>query len=77
MQRKEFLSSEAGMQTKLNLVYWKGEQFWVGKFLEHPEIMSQGRTIEELEENMRDAFLLMTMDDVPETHQIKELALNL
>ncbi|MCL0065697.1 type II toxin-antitoxin system HicB family antitoxin [Dehalococcoidia bacterium] len=65
------------MQTKMNMVYWKGDKFWVGKLLEHPEIMTQGNTLEELEENMKDAYLLMTMDDVPEEHDIKELALSL
>ncbi|HAZ32142.1 MAG TPA: HicB family protein [Dehalococcoidia bacterium] len=65
------------MQTKMNMVYWKGDKFWVGKLLEHPEIMTQGDTLEELEENMKDAYLLMTMDDVPEEHDIRELALSL
>ncbi|MFZ2655053.1 MAG: hypothetical protein WAX69_09040 [Victivallales bacterium] len=63
------------MKTKMRMIYWKGERFWVGKLLEHPDIMSQGETLEELEKNMRDAYLLMTMDEVPEEHQIKELAL--
>jgi len=63
------------MKTKLRMVYWKGKKFWVGRLLEHPEIMTQGKTLEELEENMKEAFLLMTMDDVPEKHEIKELTL--
>ena len=63
------------MKTKMKMIYWKGEKFWVGKLFEHPEIMTQGETLEELEENMKDAYLLMTMDDVPEEHQIKELTL--
>lgn len=37
--------------------------------------MTQGETLEELEENLRAAYLLMTMDEVPEEHQVKELAL--
>lgn len=61
------------MNKKLNLVYWKGKKFWVGKLLEYPEIMTQGETIAELEENIKDAYLLMTLEDVPEEHQIKEL----
>ncbi len=64
------------MKTKLKMVYWKAEKFWVGKLLDHPEIMTQGETLEELEENMKDAFLLMTMDNVPATHKIKELILS-
>jgi predicted RNase H-like HicB family nuclease len=63
------------MKTNIKMIYWKGDKFWVGKLLEHPEIMTQGETLEELEENMKEAYLLMTMEDVPTQHKIKELAL--
>ena len=62
------------MKTKLKIVYWKGEKFWLGKILEHPEIMSQGETIEELEENLIDAYKLMLMDDVPSDYKLKEIS---
>jgi predicted RNase H-like HicB family nuclease len=61
--------------TKMKMVYWKGDRFWLGKLFEHPEIMSQGETLEELEENMRDAYLLMAMDEVPGEYQIKEIVI--
>ena len=64
------------MEAKLNMIYWRGEKFWVGKLLEHPEIMTQGKTLEELEENMKDAYALMTMEDVPDEHLVKELKLS-
>ncbi|MDZ4205215.1 MAG: hypothetical protein U1C46_10410 [Bacteroidales bacterium] len=59
----------------MTMIYWKGEKFWLGKLLEHPEIMTQGKTLEELEENIKDAYLLMAMDEVPEEHQVKEIAI--
>jgi predicted RNase H-like HicB family nuclease len=64
------------MEAKLTMVYWRGERLWVGKLLEHPEIMTQGRTLEELEDNMKDAYLVMTMEDVPDGHLVKELTLS-
>lgn len=63
------------MEHRLTMVYWKGRRFWLGKLLEHPEIMTQGETVEELEENLKDAYLMMVMEDVPENHQTKEIAL--
>ena len=63
------------MAQKLTMVYWKDEHFWLGKLLEHPSIMTQGETLEELEENLKDAFLSMAMDEVPEGYQTKEIAL--
>lgn len=61
------------MNKKLTLVYWKGEKFWLGKLLEYPEIMTQGETLEELEKNIKDAFQLMALDDVPDDYKVREL----
>ena len=63
------------MQTKMTMLYWKSDKFWLGKLLEHPEIMTQGETLEELEENIKDAYLLMAMDDVPDEYETKEIAI--
>jgi len=51
------------MNKKLTMIYWKSDKFWLGKLLEHPEIMTQGETLEELEENLKDAYLLMDVKD--------------
>jgi predicted RNase H-like HicB family nuclease len=66
---------ERAMYAKMTMLYWKEEKFWLGKLLEHPEIMTQGETLEELEENIKDAYLLMAMDDVPEEHKVKEITI--
>ena len=63
------------MEQHLTMVYWKSDKFWLGKLVEHPEIMTQGETIEELEENLKDACFAMLMDDVPEQYQIKQIVL--
>jgi predicted RNase H-like HicB family nuclease len=42
------------MIDKVKLFYWKTESFWLGKLLEHPEIMTQDETLEELKENICD-----------------------
>ncbi len=47
------------MNVQMTMVYWRGDNYWLGKLLEHPEIMSQGQTLEELEENLREAYLIM------------------
>jgi predicted RNase H-like HicB family nuclease len=60
---------------KCTLIYWKGERYWLGKILEHPEIMTQGETLEELEDNIKDAYRLIVMEDVPPNYQVKEIAL--
>jgi predicted RNase H-like HicB family nuclease len=61
------------MKTQLTMIYWKSDKFWLGKLLEHPEIMTQGETLEELEENIKDAYRLIILDDVPEEYQTKTI----
>lgn len=58
---------------KLTMLYWRDGDFWLGKILQHPEIMTQGETLEELEENLRDAYRLMVLDEVPDDYQMKEI----
>jgi len=59
----------------MNMIYWKSDKYWLGKLLEHPEIMTQGETLDELEENIKDAYMMMAMDDVPERYETKEIAI--
>ena len=63
------------MKTEMNMIYWKSGKFWLGKLKEHPEIMTQGRSLKELEENIRDAYWMMVMEDVPEKYQEKAIAI--
>ena len=63
------------VKSKMNMIYWKSDKYWLGKLLEHPEIMTQGETLEDLEENIKDAYMMMAMDDVPERYETKEIAI--
>ena len=58
---------------KITVIYWKEDNFWLGKIEEHPEIMTQGHTKEELLENIRDAYRMMIYEDVPEDHEVREM----
>lgn len=60
---------------KLNLIYWRNENFWPGKLMEYPEIMTQGETLEELKENIRDAYFLMVFSNIPESYEVQEISL--
>jgi len=57
----------------LTMIYWQDGKFWLGRILQHPEIMTQGETLEELEENLKDAYRLMVLDEVPDNYQMKEI----
>jgi predicted RNase H-like HicB family nuclease len=44
---------------RFTLEYWEDEGWLVGRLLEVPGIFSQGETLEELRENIEDAYRLM------------------
>ena len=54
------------MLRNFTLEYWKDGGFFVGRLHEIPSVFSQGKTLDELEDNVRDAFKLMVEDaDAP------------
>jgi predicted RNase H-like HicB family nuclease len=47
------------MSLRLQLEYWKDGEWFVGRLPQVPGVFSQGATLEELEENVRDAYRMM------------------
>ena len=43
------------METE-KFVYWQDGEMWLGYLQEYPDYMTQGETIEELKENLRDIY---------------------
>jgi predicted RNase H-like HicB family nuclease len=44
---------------RFRLEYWKDGDWYVGRLPQVPGVFSQGATLEELEENIRDAYRLV------------------
>lgn len=68
------------MLKNFTLEYWKDEGWFVGKLKEVPGVFSQGETLEELEENIKEVFSLMKQesDEIPNLQiQTKELVLDI
>ena len=51
------------MSRIFSLEYWIDDGWYVGRLKEVPGVFSQGETLEELEENIRDAYRLTLEDD--------------
>ena len=64
------------MKHTFTLEYWQDDSWYVGKLKEVPGVFSQGETLEELEENIGDAYKML-MEEAPQTNhpasQIKEV----
>ena len=53
------------MRRTFTLEYWQDETWFVGRLLEVPGVFSQGDTLDELRENIQDAYELMVTQERP------------
>jgi len=53
------------MLRHFTLKYWIDEGWYVGRLKEVPGVFSQGESLAELEENIRDAYNLMIEEEIP------------
>ena len=51
------------MMRYFTLEYWEDEEWYVGRLKEVPGVFSQGASVEELEENIRDAYQLIMEEE--------------
>ena len=52
------------MKRLFTLEYWQDDDWFVGKLKEIPGVFSRGKTIEELKENIIDAYHMMLTEGV-------------
>jgi predicted RNase H-like HicB family nuclease len=53
------------MRRRFTLEYWLDDGWYVGKLKEVPGVFSQGQDLEELKENIADAYESMHLDNEP------------
>jgi len=56
-------------------VHWQDGDMWLGYFEEFPDYMTQGESLSELEENLRDLYKDLTGGEVPGIRKVAELAI--
>ena len=54
-------------------VYWQDEEMWLGYLEEYPDYWTQGETIEELEENLKDIYNELAHGSIPCVRRVAEL----
>jgi predicted RNase H-like HicB family nuclease len=50
---------------KISYIFWKDGEFWLGYLEEYPDYMTQGTTMDELKENLKDLFNDLTSGEIP------------
>ena len=67
---------EVAMTRSFTLEYWIDDDWYIGRLKEVPSVFSQGETLRELEENIRDAYELLRENEREPVHvqtRVKEI----
>jgi len=58
---------------KKKFVYYQEDDMFIGWLEEFPDYRTQGATLEELEENLKDIYEELTSGTIPHVHHVGEL----
>ena len=61
--------------TAARYVYWEEDGAWLGYLEEFPDYLTQGETLPELEENLRDLYRDLTSGEIPGVRRVAELSI--
>lgn len=54
-------------------IYWQDGGMWLGNLDEYPDYMTQGETLEDLQENLKDLYEELTSGRIPGVRRVAEL----
>jgi len=58
----------------VNIIYWQEENGWIGYLQEYPDYWTQGETLEDLKEHLKDLYKDVTGGEIPGIRRVGELA---
>lgn len=58
---------------KKKFVYYQENDMWIGWLEEFPDYRTQGETLQELEEKLKDIYEDLTSGTIPSVHHVGEL----
>ena len=58
---------------RVNIVYWEDDGAWIGYVQEYPDYWTQGETLEDLKEHLKDLYADMTSGEIPGIRRVAEL----
>lgn len=58
---------------KMKYVFWEDEGLWLGYLAEYPDYMTQGESLDELKENLKDIYNDLTSGVIPSVRKLAEL----
>jgi hypothetical protein len=56
-------------------IYWQDQGLWLGYLQDYPDYWTQGQSLEELEEHLRDLHRDLTSGEIPGVRKLADLTL--
>ena len=57
----------------VKIVYWKEDAAWLGYLQEYPDYWTQGESLEDLREHLKDLYHEVTSGAIPGIRKVEEL----
>ncbi len=57
----------------VNIVYWEEDGGWIGYLQEYPDYWTQGESLDDLKEHLKDLYKDLTSGEIPGVRRIGEL----
>ena len=61
---------------RVNIVFWEEEGGWIGYLQEYPDYWTQGDSLDDLKEHLRDLYQDITSDQIPGIRRVGELVIS-
>lgn len=58
---------------KMKYIHWQDKGMWLGYMEEYPDYMTQGESVEGLEDNLKDIYKELTSGNIPCVRKVAEL----
>jgi hypothetical protein len=59
----------------VKIVYWEEDGAWIGFLQDYPDYWTQGESLEDLKEHLRDLYCDVTSGEIPGIRKVEELVI--
>lgn len=62
--------------SSVKIIYWEEDGGWLGYLAEFPDYWTQGETLDDLREHLKDLFIELTSGEIPGVRRAEEMLIS-
>jgi predicted RNase H-like HicB family nuclease len=67
------MEHDRGSHSTIGYVYWQEDEMWLGYLEEFPDYWTQGTSLDDLQEHLKDVYQDVTSGAVPNVRRVAQL----